>query len=248
MHVTAAGGRRISKDGGYAKGEETRARIIEAALMVFGRDGYDGATTREIARLAGQNAPALQYYFDGKAGLHMACAEYIIDHSWSLLRPAVSAAMDCDLSTINDEDMHNLLGAITDALFDCILGPTTVGKWAQFMSRSASDGDRASYALIQDRLIAPTHAACRRLVGALIGKPADDPETALRVLTIIGQIAIFNNGRMAALAATGWPDFNDGRLDFLKRLVRQQVCAGLRLSERPPQVGCGYRHPRFEPA
>ena len=53
-------------DGGYQRGEETRARIVDAALALFGEYGFDGASTRDIAERAGVNAPAIGYYFDNK--------------------------------------------------------------------------------------------------------------------------------------------------------------------------------------
>ena len=52
--------------GGYARGDETRLRITEAAIELFGEYGFDGASTRDIAARAGVNAPALQYYFENK--------------------------------------------------------------------------------------------------------------------------------------------------------------------------------------
>ena len=47
----------------------TRERILEAALHAFSELGYDGATTREIARRAGVNLGLIKYYFDGKERL-----------------------------------------------------------------------------------------------------------------------------------------------------------------------------------
>jgi len=44
-------------------GELTRQRIIEAAERVFSRDGFQGATTREIAREAGVNEVTLFRHF-----------------------------------------------------------------------------------------------------------------------------------------------------------------------------------------
>ncbi len=46
--------------------KETREKIIEAALKVFGRDGITGATTREIARVAKVNEVTLFRYFKNK--------------------------------------------------------------------------------------------------------------------------------------------------------------------------------------
>ena len=51
---------------GYARGEETRLRIIRAAVELFGNQGFDRASTRDIAARAGVNAPVLQYYFEGQ--------------------------------------------------------------------------------------------------------------------------------------------------------------------------------------
>src|SRR3984893_2334354 len=49
----------------YDRGAETRARLIEAALDVFGRLGLEGATTREIGKQAGVNLAAIVYHFGG---------------------------------------------------------------------------------------------------------------------------------------------------------------------------------------
>jgi AcrR family transcriptional regulator len=47
----------------------TRERILEAALHCFSELGFDGATTREIARRADVNLGLIKYYFDGKEQL-----------------------------------------------------------------------------------------------------------------------------------------------------------------------------------
>ncbi len=46
--------------------KETSQRILDAALLVFGRDGVSGATTREIARVAKVNEVTLFRYFKNK--------------------------------------------------------------------------------------------------------------------------------------------------------------------------------------
>ena len=79
-------------EGGYQRGEETRARIVEAAVVVFGERGYDGASTRDIATAAGVNAPAIQYYFDGKEGVYLECVEHLITLLWRKMAPSVEAA------------------------------------------------------------------------------------------------------------------------------------------------------------
>jgi AcrR family transcriptional regulator len=59
-----------------ASPEETRERILTAAREVIGRKGKRGATTREIADVAGVNEATLFRHFGTKAALLIACAQH----------------------------------------------------------------------------------------------------------------------------------------------------------------------------
>ncbi|MEO8602501.1 MAG: TetR family transcriptional regulator [bacterium] len=61
-------------------------RIIEAALQLFGAQGYDGAMTRDIARAAGVQQPLINYHFGSKEGLWRAA----VTHVFSLLSASVA--------------------------------------------------------------------------------------------------------------------------------------------------------------
>jgi AcrR family transcriptional regulator len=57
------------------KSEETRARILEAALRIFRERGFEKATMRDIASEAGVAVGAAYYYFDSKDAIVMAFYE-----------------------------------------------------------------------------------------------------------------------------------------------------------------------------
>src|SRR5208282_5007115 len=113
-NVPIPGGQRERR--GYARGEETRARIVATALRIFGEYGYDQASTRQIAAKAGVNPPALQYYFGGKEGLHRACAQYIIDRALPRLQPVMSGARAAGKAEAAFDALAKLLDALTDSL------------------------------------------------------------------------------------------------------------------------------------
>ncbi len=50
--------------------EETRWRLLQAAMEVFAEVGYHAATTREICRRAGVNLASIHYYYGDKAELY----------------------------------------------------------------------------------------------------------------------------------------------------------------------------------
>lgn len=57
------------------KSEETRTRILEAALRIFQQNGFERSTMREIATEAGVAVGAAYYYFESKDAIVMAFYE-----------------------------------------------------------------------------------------------------------------------------------------------------------------------------
>lgn len=72
-----------------AKGEETGARILDAALDLFREQGFDSATMRDIATRAGVATGAAYYYYASKDAIVMAFYE----RSWREIQPAIEAAL-----------------------------------------------------------------------------------------------------------------------------------------------------------
>ncbi len=72
------------------KSDETRSRILEAALAVFQQRGFAQATMREIATQAGVATGAAYYYFDSKDALVMAFYE----RAQGVMHPAIQSGLD----------------------------------------------------------------------------------------------------------------------------------------------------------
>jgi AcrR family transcriptional regulator len=71
------------------KSEETRARILEAALTTFRERGFERATMREVAQAAEVATGAAYYYFDSKEAIVMA----FYQRAQEELRPEVEQAL-----------------------------------------------------------------------------------------------------------------------------------------------------------
>jgi len=56
-----------------------RRVILNAALEVFSRHGYRGATLDQIATEAGLSKPNILYYFDGKADIHITLLSQLME-------------------------------------------------------------------------------------------------------------------------------------------------------------------------
>lgn len=69
---------------------DTRTRIIQSAADLFGQKGFDGTTTREIAKLAGVNIASLNYYFRSKQNLMGEVSAYAFEEFKQKLLTLVS--------------------------------------------------------------------------------------------------------------------------------------------------------------
>lgn len=67
-----------------------RDKLIQAAIVKFGRDGFDAVGTREIAADVGTNMSSITYHFGGKEGLYLAAAEHIFDSLQQVLESSPS--------------------------------------------------------------------------------------------------------------------------------------------------------------
>ena len=91
-----------------AKAEETRSRILEAALELFRRQGFDETTMRGIAAEAGVALGAAYYYFQSKEALVMAFYE----------RAAEEMAGKIDAGLAAAKGLESRLRAILDVKFE----------------------------------------------------------------------------------------------------------------------------------
>ena len=58
--------------------DNTRARILDAAGVVFAEHGYEAATVREICEKAGVNLAGVNYYFGGKERLYVETVQHAL--------------------------------------------------------------------------------------------------------------------------------------------------------------------------
>ena len=77
------------------RGDLTRDALIQAAMAVFGRDGFHATTTRAIAEEAKVNQALIGYHYGGKEGLYLAMFEHIAGQLGQRLDPLVDASGAC---------------------------------------------------------------------------------------------------------------------------------------------------------
>lgn len=214
---------------GYARGEETRARIISAAVKLFGEHGFAGASTRDIAAAAGVNAPALQYYFNNKEGVYQACVEHIISHVWEHISPAVTAGQRVLEGPATEEDLIEAFCAIQAQIAELIFTVQEADDWRLFMARQQTgSGPRTAFDTFHQQVNSRLSGVTAGLVARLLGTPAQADETLVRTMALTGQLMVFQVMRRSALRTLQWDAIDSERLGLLKRIIREHTSLLLR--------------------
>lgn len=159
---------------GYRKGEETRSRILDAALRAFGDASFRAVTTRQIAEAAGVSLPTLQYYFGDKEGLYRASAEAIVERYRRHTAAAGARAAQALRESCAGETARNHLKALIGALAGLLVGSKEMENWAQFVAREARDPGPA-FEILYESVWRPGVEITARLIARILGRDESDP-------------------------------------------------------------------------
>ena len=199
---------RLREVSGYAKGEAARLRILEAALAAFGTSGFKGATTRQIAEAAGVNLPALKYYFGGKEGLYLACAEEIVErYRARMVEPVLQAQAMLEARHTPDE-ARAALKIVIRALAEQMVETREVEAWAGFVLREMAEPG-PGFDILYEQVWQPGV----NIVGYMIGLAGGlKPKAAqIEALLMISSLSAFGASRPVSLKSLGWDDVEGER-------------------------------------
>jgi len=203
--------------------EQTRGALIHAALKLFGRQGYDGTSTREIAALAKANIGSIAYHFGGKAGLRTACANYIVETIGSTAGAALAevpgAGEDAALA-------QQRLGVILDRMAAFVVARPEAGEIVQFVLRELSQPSEA-LDIIYEGVFDPVHRRLCSIWALASGEDAESDRTRITVFTMIGQVIYFRIAREAVMRRMGWTAIGPLEAGAVVDVVRDNLDAVL---------------------
>lgn len=238
-------GRRPAQ-GGYARGDETRLRIIGAAIELFGERGFEAASTRDIAARAGVNAPALRYYFANKEGVYRACAEYIADIVSQRFEPVVQSAREKLAANVDTTALIDAFIAIQQVLAErMFLSPATASQRLFFVREQTGQEPPVASDILQTRMRAPLNRVGTELVARIGGTRIDDPVTRIRLFSLHGQMMVFNAAPRSALALLEWTQIDAEKSALIQTTIEAQTRALLNLwsEERAQREATGKTAP-----
>jgi len=207
----------------------TRDKLLSAAIDVFGRYGFDGATTRALADAANVNLQAIPYYFAGKEGLYIAAAEHIaslIHAHVAELRNRVCARLDeieGNSSPVSTGEARALLSEILQTMATLFIGRQSE-PWARFLIREQMAPTEA-FTRVYGSVMRPMLEMIGKLIAILLGEDAASEHVRLRALALLGSVMIFRIAHAAVLAQLDWKSIGDRETEIIRGLAIELVAS-----------------------
>lgn len=202
------------------------AALLETAIDQFGRLGFEGASTRDIARASGTAMSSITYHFGGKHGLYLAAAEHIAAAIRAQQDATVAHALE--QGRASPDAAVEAIAAILDGLATMMLRPETEA-WSRFIIREQQVPTEAF-----DRLYKLAMRPVLDVFVELIQSARPElgaREAAAMSILLFGQAMVLRAGRASVCRALEIDQIDEATAAMLRAQIRANtLCI---LSEKP---------------
>jgi AcrR family transcriptional regulator len=174
--------------------DPTRERLLEVAGPVFADRGYQATTIRHICAGAGANVAAVNYHFGDKLGLYT-----------EVLQQSVRSAQLLAVQNTLDQNTppEDILRTLIRARLRSINGKDLPDWHSRLLAHELAQPTPALRQLI-DKVTRPIYKRLLELIGGTIGLPANDDNTRLCAISVVGQVLAYV--LPGPLLAEIWPE------------------------------------------
>jgi AcrR family transcriptional regulator len=206
-----------------------REVLIDAGIVVFGRDGYAQAANRAIADTAGVNQALIKYHFGNKEGLYLAVFASIAERLGQRLASLVNE-VDATIAGMDDTGsdrrdacilcieklLCRYLRLITDADMNAI---------AQLLMREQLEPSSA-FQVLYDGMLGKLLDLLTQLVAMAMDAGTETNEHSLSALMLMGQAFIFRGGRATVMYHMNWKEgFSEPELKQIEARLKIHIRA-----------------------
>lgn len=197
--------------------DETRARLLEAANVIFAELGFQGATTRMICERAQANPAAVNYHFGDKMGLYTE----VLKSSFS------QSLLPIDRQRLLELEPEAALKEFISRFFHGLLSLDAKQHHMRILGHEFSQPTPA-LATVVEHSIRPLSTLLCELISRIAGYGPESLDAMLACQSIIAQVVQYGSARpILNLLWPNWPDGAGSNDEIVAHITKFSLC-GLR--------------------
>lgn len=176
--------------------EDSRRRLLQAAIQVFSEHGYDDASIRAICARARVNIAMVRFHFGDKRSLYDEVIKHVadIDARKQLLQRAIqeSASPEAALRLAIHTVFRRLIAQTDQSQVHLRLMLNELTNPSSVLTKEV------------EATMRPLYDQFRKVVGEILELPMDHPRTRLSTHSVLGQMAHYVHARPILVRL--WPE------------------------------------------
>lgn len=201
---------------------KSRERLLEAAVDVFGKHGFEAATTRMIAKTAGVNIAAIPYYFNGKDGLYQAAVTYIVEKIEAQAGPTLKNMTElASRKHLSRKAAMEALETLLETVINFMVGSSEAPRVARMILREQLDPSSA-YDIIYTRVMNKIIKSIALFL-TVIHKDLSIRTARLKAMAIMGQVLAFRVARETVVRMVGVEGYSRKETDEIRGIILEHT-------------------------
>ncbi len=208
----------IQQNASLTASGDTQERLLETAIDIFGKHGFDGATTRMIANAANVNIAAIQYYYRSKEGLYQAVINAVVELIQAQLAPMSTEIAKLDISNAKSKEQARLLfEKLLQKVIAFIIASPDARRVSRIILREQMFPSTA-YDTIFKGFMSSILDALQAVIVIISGNPSK--RTAkIRAMAIMGQVLAFRVARETVARALDMEGYSSGETEEIQQVI-----------------------------
>ena len=200
---------------------DSKSKLLLSAFEEFAKNGFFGASTRDIAARANINISSILYYFGGKKGIYTAALKNIV---------AVVNDMTADLTaqyqvvqkSENQQDAAQLLKDFMKRFLMILCSETLSSDMKKvFLSEYSCPSDE--FSILYDELIRPVHDKISNLLCWASAKKIPIKDCYFYIITLFSTFFVFVSREDNICNIMEWDKKDSQLLDKLLTYTNKQI-------------------------
>jgi AcrR family transcriptional regulator len=220
-------GKRVRAKSNGGGQEDARGRLIDSAIELFAKKGYEGTSVRDLATAAGVNVAAVSYHFGSKDALYhealraclAPCAE---------MRERMQAHLDVALRKKSRAAAENALRGCIQDFLEVLVSPAA--RHSHLVMREQSEGKPRFEPVIRE-FFQPVGSILQQVI-LMLAPGLSHMQVFMTISGIIGQCLHTYKARASYRVLAGVDSHSPEYISMVSKHMSHMVALGLRGMER----------------
>lgn len=200
---------------------DSKSKLLLSAFEEFAKNGFWGASTRDIAAKANINISSILYYFGGKRGIYTAALKKIVD-TVNNMTAELTTRYQKVIETKDSVAARNLLKEMLEQFLFLLCNQDVSADLKKvFLSEYSSPTEE--FKILYDDLIRPVHDRMANLLNFASNGKIAIKDCYFYIVPLFSQLFVFASRKNSICNMMEWPDYDEQATRRLSDYINSQV-------------------------